>query len=313
MKLGDQAFVAMLSAIAGSVVSRPDLVVTSIPGPFSLAAGDWLAARWRIPHIVELRDAWPDLLFEGSPGSVRIPSTFGTWMTARQRRADAVVTVTRTFGEVLASRGIHPGRIHHIPNGIDIAQVPTLTAPDMDRRPLRVLYLGTHGISQGLESAVQALAAVTRPIEARFIGEGTEKARLVALAEQLSAPIAFHPPVVGDALWDAYAWADTCLVHLADWPSFRFTVPSKLYEVMAAGRHVTGALAGEAADIVRRAAGGAVVEPGRPEQLAALLQRMTETRQQTVVGTGPREWVESHYDLTALAETFRSLIERVAT
>ena len=45
-----------------------------------------------------------------------------------------------------------------------------------------------------------------------------------------------------------YAWADTLVVALRpDWPSFRHTVPSKTYEVLAVGRHVTGMVTGEAA------------------------------------------------------------------
>lgn len=51
-------------------------------------------------------------------------------------------------------------------------------------------------------------------------------------------------------------------VQLRDWEPFAWTVPSKLYEALATGKHVTAILAGEAADIVRSTGAGDVVAPG---------------------------------------------------
>lgn len=312
LKLANQAFVAGFSSIAGALGSRPDVVVSSIPGPATLAAGDTLAARWRVPHVLELRDAWPDLLYEGSPEMVRIPAAFGRWMTRRQRSADAVVSVTSSFAEVLVRRGIHPTRIHHVANGIDVTKVPELPPPTPHEGPLRVLYLGTHGVSQGLENAVVALAAAGNDVvEARFVGEGSEKAGLKSLARDLDAPIEFIPQVQGDALWESYRWADTSLVHLADWPSFDYTVPSKLYEVLALGRHVTGVVRGEAARIIEEAGGGVRVTPNDPAALSDALRHLSEDRSSLARALPGRQWVQANADLTQLAKSFLRTVRGV--
>lgn len=310
-KLGNQAFVAALSAGVGVGVPRPDVVVSSVPGPATLAAADVLAARWRVPHVLELRDAWPDLLYQGSPDSFRIPAWFGRWMTRRQRRADAVVSVTRSFAEILRARGVHPDRVHHVSNGIDVKDVPALAPPVAHGGPLRVLYLGTHGVSQGLGTAIEAMSRLgPETVSARFVGDGTEKRALQDQAAALDAPVEFLPQVRGAALWQAYEWADTCLVNLADWPAFDHTVPSKLYEIMAVGRHVTGALRGEAARIVVEAGCGSIVAPNDPDALAQQLEATAAHTDVLVTGPAPRAWVEEHANLHTLALQFLRVLER---
>lgn len=310
-KLANQTAVAAFSAVAGSMVAAPDIIVSSVPGPATVAAGDFLAVRWRVPHAIEFRDAWPDLLYQ-STLSPRLSRRLGQWLTDRQRAADAVVCVTQTFAEVLVQRGVQASRIRHIPNGIDVQRIPELPAPGKPDRPLRLLYLGTHGVSQGLDNAIAALARL-KPglVQARFVGDGTEKRRLERLASHLGAPVHFSPPVTGPELWEMYQWADSCLVHLADWPPFRYTVPSKLYEVMAAGRHVTGVVEGEAARIIEEAEAGDVAPPGAPDKLASLLRMLAHNPGRAQVSCSPRKWVTCNANLPALGEAFSQLLEEV--
>jgi glycosyltransferase involved in cell wall biosynthesis len=177
---------------------------------------------------------------------------------------------------------------------------------------LRVLYLGTLGVSQGLDTVVEALAELgPERVEARFIGEGTERPALEALAERRRAPVRIEAPVAGEELWAAYRWADTCLVPLRDWPSFADAVPSKLYEIMAAGRHVTACLTGEAAGVIEAAGAGVHVPPGDPAALAAALRALAGDRARVDVGRGPREWVAEHADAGALARHYLEVLGAV--
>ena len=310
-KLGNQAFVAACTVMAVPLLAQPDVVVSSVPGPATLAAADALAAYFRVPHVLELRDAWPDVLYEGAPSGVRIPRAFARWMTSRERAADAVVSVTESFADVLTRRGVHRDRIHHVSNGIDTRVVPYLREPTPRDGPLHVLYLGTHGVSQNLDNAVEALTLAGDRVEARFIGEGSEKRRLREMAERLGAPVSFEAPVHGEDLWKVYEWADTCLVQLDDIPAFEHTVPSKLYEIMALGRHVTAALTGEAASIIRANHAGTVSPPRDPDALAKALSRTAGDRTSLAVGRDPREWVEKKADLRPLSHRFIRILEQV--
>ncbi len=306
---------------------RPDVVVATAPGLPSLAAGRVLSTVLRVPLVMEVRDAWPDLLNvrheweSGAPGRPPSPrhraTTVATLLsfpiTVMQRGADAVVTTTDSFADVLHGRGMHPVRV--IRNGTHLTMPVTLPPPDPAAPELRVLYLGTVGRSQGLGSAVHAAALARRagvPVRLRIVGDGAETPSLAELVHRLEAPVTILPPVPHADVLEHYAWADTVLVSLRGWEPLGWTVPSKLYEVLSTGRHVTGMLAGEAARIVEDTGGGHVVPPDESAALAALWARLHHDRGLLEVGPTPREWVARHVDNDALADQYLQLLEGVA-
>ena len=85
-----------------------------------------------------------------------------------------------------------------------------------------------------------------------------------------------------------------------DWKSFETTVPSKTYEVLAIGRHVTAIVRGEAERIIHEAGGGDVV-PANPEAVAQLWRELAADRGRLASGASGREWVRDHADYAQLA------------
>lgn len=314
-KLADQCLAAAASVGPIMTAGRPDVVIASLPALPSALPALVGAARWRVPLIIEMRDAWPDVAHEAGIGSGRGVRVASRLMVAVQRHADAVVTVSEDFAAVLGTRGVAPERLHCIPNGVDIDAVPLLSPVDVSaKRRLRVLYLGTHGVSQHLDTVVDALARVGGElVEARFVGHGTEKARLIEMARRRGAPITFMEPQTGEALWDCYRWADTCLAPLRAWHAFRHTVPSKVYEVLACGRHLLLGVDGEAARIVAAAGGAEVVEPENVEALASALRHLAWDRTRCRVGDGPRAWVAANASLDVLATRYMEVVTDLVT
>lgn len=293
---------------------RPDVVVATAPGLPSLLAGLALAGPRR-PAVVEMRDAWPDLIeASGMWGPargarrllVRAAAALVTWS---QRRAALVVTTTKAFAEVLRGRGV--ARVAVVRNGVTPLDPP---GGPPQRAALHVLYLGTTGRSQGLSTAVRA-AAILRdrgvPVRLRLVGSGFDDARLCAEVAALRAPVELLGRVPRAEVASHYDWADTVLVALRDWPPFAWTVPSKLYEVMAVGRHVTAAVTGEAADVVRAAGAGDVVPPEDADALAGLWADLAADRARLDVGAGGQRWVAEHADLDRLAATYLAALRGV--
>jgi len=91
------------------------------------------------------------------------------------------------------------------------------------------------------------------------------------------------------------------VVCLRPLPIFRQFVPSKVFEVLAAGRPLVAALAGEAAEIVREA-GGLVAEPGDGRSIAAAVrQLLADPAAREAMGERGRRYVREHYDRQSLA------------
>ena len=108
-----------------------------------------------------------------------------------------------------------------------------------------------------------------------------------------------------------YAWADTALVSLQNWPAMCVTVPSKLYEIMSAGVHVCASVDGEARRIVEDAGCGDITAPQDPKALASLWSALAADRSRLDV-TGGRRWLADHADAEVMTDRYESLLRQVA-
>lgn len=297
----------------------PDVIIATAPALESLIAGRLVARRFSVPLVAEMRDAWPDLVAH-TPGLVspgQPTAVAKRWVhefvTRLQRSADGVVTTTATFAEVLASRGIR--RIHVLRNGTELDRYRAVSIePRRDGGPLRVLYMGTIGRSQGLDRLIEAAARMRArggAVELRIVGQGADVGRLRRLNARLGSPAVILGQVDGAAVMAQYAWADSTVVSLRDWEPFSWTVPSKLYELLAAGKHITAIVAGESAAIVREARAGDVVPPGDVEELVTLWMKLSSDPSGLQVGEGGRRWVEEHADFDRIASDYLVMLETI--
>lgn len=302
----DHCFSAAMSVPIGLFAPRPDVVIATAPSLPILAAGYLLARLRRVPLIVEMRDAWPDLARDSRMVKGRVKSVVEVAVDFIQHRADLVVTVTEGFAETLRGRGI--GNVATVSNGLHVDTIPVLAPPEPEREDFEALYLGNHGASQRLEVIIRASALVGESMHLHLVGDGTRKPALQKLARELNAPVTFHPSLHGQAVLERYASADTCIVSLRDdWKSFETTVPSKTYEVLSLGRHVTAIVIGEAARIITDAQAGDIVASG-PEAVAELWRELAADRSRLVRDETSRQWVKEHAEYSLLAEQYMGLI-----
>ncbi|MGO1408508.1 MAG: glycosyltransferase family 4 protein [Brachybacterium sp.] len=316
--------------------SRPDVIVATAPAIPTLMVGRTLSLLWDVPLVVEMRDAWPDLVTHVGPAGAMNPEAVHAAQRSASRRvlswavalvkggvhqqvtgwqsgARAVVTTTGRFAEVLRERGVEPVQV--VRNGTDLSEVTRQRhhLPG-DHPELRCLYLGNMGRSQGLDTVVRAAAALRREgvdVQVRMVGHGVEAPALAALAYELDAPVEVIPRIPHREVGAQYAWADTVIVSLRDWEPFAWTVPSKLYEILATGRHITALLAGEAADVVREAEAGDVLPPEDVEALTARWRDLATDRSRAAVRPSGRAWVAEHADDEVLARRYLEILHGV--
>ncbi|CAJ60701.1 MULTISPECIES: glycosyltransferase family 4 protein [Frankia] len=332
--LSHLSFMVSSVLLGGRRTGPCDVVVVSSPTFFPLGSA-WLLARLRRARlVVEVRDLWP-AIFE-QLGVITDPRVLGLLERlelAAYRAADAVVTVTEGFRDDIVRRGIPADKVHVVRNGVDLDRFhPDTVAPAGLRARLGapgpetlVLYIGAHGISHGLTSVADAAARLedTRLEDARpghaqpgetrirfaFVGEGADRRRLAEHVRDLGlANTVLHDSVPREQVPGVVAAADLCVVPLRNVPMFDVFIPSKMFELLAAGRPVIGAVRGEAARILT-AAGQVVVPPEDPAALAtAVAQLAADPDRRARMGRAGRAHVERHFDRDALARQYRQLL-----
>lgn len=308
-KLVDQLVTAGGSALRTLTVRGHSVVIVTAPSLPLLASG-WLAARLRgKPLVVEMRDAWPNLATEAGVLQGRAQRIINRAVESVQDRADLVVTVTEGFAETLRERGVR--QVRTVRNGVRLEQTPVLDPPPLLRDRLEVLYLGNHGESQRLERLIEAAAQIGSDMRLTLVGQGSQKPELRRIAAALGAPVRFLGPAYRDEVFELYRQADSLVVSLRDdWKSFEATVPSKTYEVMAVGRHLTAVVRGEAARILQDAGAGDVVGSSAQE-IAGLWRGLIEDRSRLMTDGSGRAWVADNADYADLAERYDSILREV--
>ncbi len=311
----------MLTALAFGLprLGKVDLVLASSPTLFS-ALSAWLIARLRrVPFVLEVRDLWPEAIV--SLGLLRAgPVVKMLEALARflYHQAALVVLVTEAFADRLAAQGVPRTKLAVIPNGADTR----LFSPSADGACARtafgldgqfvVAYIGSHGLSHGLGAILDA-AALQPDVTYLLVGDGADRERLLAERDRRGLTnVVMRPSVDKAQVPGLYAAADVCLVTLRDVPIFGAFVPSKLFEMLAAGRPTIGAVRGEARDILARSGGALLVEPERGDQLAQAVDRLrSDPDLRADLARKGRAFATQYYDRDILAARYLKLLHTV--
>jgi glycosyltransferase involved in cell wall biosynthesis len=325
--LGHISFMFTGPILGGRRVGSADVVVVSSPTFFSIFAAWWLARRRQARFVVEVRDLWPAIFVElGVLRNRLLIRLLERIELAVYAAADAVVVVSEGFRTDLIGRGVPPAKVHTVRNGVDLERFDPMRigAPEADLRAnlgagpddVLVLYVGTHGLSQGLDNVLDAARKLLgESIHFAFVGGGARKDRLVDRAQALDLTnVTFHDAVGHAQVPDLLRSADICVVALRDIPLFSTFIPSKLFEYLGAGRPVVGALRGEAAELLA-SAGAVTVAPDDPAQLAEAIRSLAaDPERRAELGRQARAQAERAFDRARLADRYRTILtDLVAT
>ena len=307
------------ASFAGAAVIRGVLarrrfaaVIAISPLPTGVAAAI-IAATRRAPLVFDLQDVWPESATIA--GAVRQGPAYGLleWVErALYRRCTAVTVITHGFERRLVARGIDPARVHFIPNGVDTDLFRSNIAAS--KRPgYTIAFAGNMGLMQDLDTALDA-AKLLAGEAVRFIlvGDGVRRphVRQRVAAESISNVelLASQPR---EQIPGLLASADAALVCLIDRPLFEITIPSKVYEAMAAARPILCGVAGETSAMVEEIGCGVTYRPGEPASLAAAVRRLRSADGEAL-GRRGREWVEAHATRSMVTRRFLDVVERIA-
>jgi glycosyltransferase involved in cell wall biosynthesis len=273
---------AFSASLAGLVDARPDVILVSSPPLPAAAAAAVVAARHRVPWVMDVRDPWPEVAVAlGELTGVRTIRWAERLERGLYASATAIVTVTEPFREHIDARIQDREKITVIPNGTTRLWLDIGNA-EVDRVGLGIptdrfvwTYAGNVGLAQGLDAALEAAELLGERFQLRVVGEGPVLPRLRERAAALPVGSVEFTGLVQPDLAARYLRAsDALLVPLGAHPALASFVPSKLFDACAVGRPVILAAAGEARRLTEAAGAVLPVPPEDPAALASALRRL---------------------------------------
>lgn len=267
---------------------RPDVVIGTSPQLLCPVAAASIARRHRARFVFEVRDLWPESLEAvGVCAKGSLPYRLLDRVASRlYRQAWKVVVVTETFRMELIERGVPAEKICVVTNGVDTDFFrPDVTPPDEIaaneclRGKFLVSYVGTLGMAHGLDTLLDCAKWLLGRTEIQFlvVGTGAERERLERRsAEEGISNVTFTGPRPWSEIPGYLAASGACVVHLSRSPLFETVLPSKMFEVMAAGRPIILGVEGEAKRMLEKARAGIAVEPENPSQMRDAILGLSE-------------------------------------
>jgi colanic acid biosynthesis glycosyl transferase WcaI len=237
--------------------------------------------------LLNVQDIHPDLSIESgllrNRLAIKAALAFERWI---YRHHKTIVVISEGFKRNLVAKGVPAAKIVVLPNWVDTDFIQPLpkTNPVSEKLGLAgkfvLMYSGTISISS-YETLVRILDAAALLMDApdiriALVGEGFKAADLKAEAARRDLPnVVFLPFQPYPDLPRLLAGADVLLVPL-DKEKSLLSVPSKLYNFMAAGRPILGLAHrdSEVFQILSDAGCGRCVPPDDPPGIAAEIRRM---------------------------------------
>ncbi len=312
------------AALTGLTISPPDVVIATSPQLLVGLSGWWLARCNRVPFVFEVRDLWPESLAAVGMGHkdsllYRALSRTAGFLYSHAHR---IVVVAPAFEDHLVQQwGVPREKIAVIVNGVETE----LFIPGKEtnlRNTLHlenkfvVSYIGTMGVAQGLETIIDAasiLQVADPQIVFLLIGEGADKARLVAQArERRLANLQFLDQQPRETIPAYIRASDLCLVPLKKNELFKTVIPSKMLEFMSCARPVILGVEGQARAILEEASAGISIEPGNANALANAIRHVAANREAAQeMGENGRDYVIRKFSRDRTAEKYIRVLEEL--
>lgn len=298
---GSFVFTSTLRALT---LERPDVYVVVSP-PLLLGVAAWLAGKWKgAPFVFHVQDMQPD-------AAVGLRMLKPNWFTRAlygleafaYRHAARVSGITRGMLKAFRGKGVPESKLVYFPNAIDLESDERRPARGDFRKRHGIaeddflgVYAGNLGMKQGLEVLLQAAPLMRdRRIQLLICGDGAQREVLAARAREMKLPNFIMVPLQAAPDYRALlADADVCFITQQAGAGNSF-FPSKLLGLLAESKPVVTVAAPESELALALVEGnfGVNVPPGRPQELADLLDALANDPQRLAgYGAAGRRYVE---------------------
>ncbi len=312
-----------ISALAGALTGRPDIVMVISP-PLQLAVTGWmLGTFYGAPVFLHLKDIVPDAAvavgaLRADGVALRLASVLEQFA---YRKAAGIGVICEGMRQNLVAKGVPANKVVTLPDYIDPAFIRPQPVDLAFRARFGIgagefvaMYSGSVSQKQGLGTFVEAAQAFDHEegVTCCLIGDGPNLPELKQTAQKRSIErFRFLPLQPRESLPSQFSAADVLV--LTQRKAVRDVVfPGKLLYYMAAGRAILAAAStqSETARFIREHDAGLVVPPEEPGSLAEAIRWMRSHPEKTQeFGRNGRRVVERDFDRGVVLDRFAAHLE----
>jgi glycosyltransferase involved in cell wall biosynthesis len=321
----DQMISALMSFLGGMCLPSFEIALAYSP-PLPLAlAGLALCRLRRRPLVVNVQDLFPQSAIDlGIMRNRHLIRMFVKLESLLYRQADLLIVHSRGNRGCLTARGAESRRVQVIPNWVDTADIQPRPRQNAYRavlgvnRQFVVSFAGIMGYSQDLETVLKSAGLLKDYPEIVFllVGDGVERSRLLSRAREENLDnVIFLPMQPKEKYPEVLAASDLCLTTLRP-EVLTPVIPSKILNIMAAGRPVLAAMSlqGDAPRLIDKVGCGICLPPGNAAALAAAILRFyRDPGLAEQMGAKGRRYAVQHFSLSRGAARLERLLSRVSS
>lgn len=311
-----------LSAFAYNILigKRPDIIYSYYPPMIGGIFSALQATIQKRPFVYDVQDLWPEALTATgmlkSQRTIRYIESILGWV---YKRASTIIVLSDGYKSALMEKGVPEEKIHRVYNWCDESRINNQESETPAKKEhFDIVYAGNLGAAQALDHVIDAACIVqsqNSAIKFTFIGDGIERDHLQKKAASMKLSNVFFkgriaPELVGAELQKA----DALLVHLADDPVFRITIPSKTQAYLSIGKPILMAVSGESAEIIKRAGAGIVSKPCSPGDIAAAALELSQcsAMQRDLFGKSAERFYEDNMSQKSGVTKISLILKRIA-
>lgn len=296
--------------------------------PVTLAPAMLLATKaLGVPSIAHVADLWPDTLAASGVdesslvGKVAMKGS-GAAAKAMYDAATFVSYISPGVRAELVSRGVPKQKLAYTPMWAneDIFRPGAQSLREelgLAQDAVVLVYAGSLGEAQGLQTLVEACAAVTDPRFTLLIaGSGTAEQSLKNRVAELDLDnVIFLGRVPPERMSNLLATADAAYIGLNEHPLAQMTMPSKTQATLAAGCPLLVAGRGDVANVARESGAGWCVPSGDTAALASAINQIcaAESGELDRLGRQARTYYEQTFAVRAGVDRLERLLVAAAS
>jgi glycosyltransferase involved in cell wall biosynthesis len=248
--------------------SKYNLVIATIPSPFSGVLGIIAKIRFRCKFILDIRDLWPECiknvgLFRKNKFLLKIAYVLEKVIF---KFTDSIVINSNGFKEYI-NKNKYKKRVVFIPNGLQVSEIERyekIRRKTNKHRKFTVIYTGMIGLPQNVTSLVRVARNLRHieDIEFKIIGTGIQREKVLELIDHYDLKnIRVYNPMPKNKVVEEVAKCHIGLAHLRKDSAFDLVIPGKIIDYMGIGIPIVAGVEGYAAKVINDSESGLVVEP----------------------------------------------------